>query len=121
MGSTRGSRRSVRDTVDWETPASRAMSWLVVFLMLADNGFPDADLGIDLTRLEASIIVEDYVVMSESYAFDLQDYARREMSEDVAEVIDAVRRRRDEAVADLAGRAHASSPTEFRVGADEVR
>ncbi len=59
--------------------------------------------------------------MGESYATDLQDYAHRELAEEVAEVIDAVRRRGDVAVRELAARAHATVPDEFRLSAAQIR
>lgn len=59
--------------------------------------------------------------MGESYATDLRDYAHRELAEDVAEIIDAVRRRGDAAVRELAGRAHPAAPAEFRLSDTEIR
>ncbi|MGO9960879.1 MAG: histidinol dehydrogenase [Solirubrobacteraceae bacterium] len=59
--------------------------------------------------------------MSESYATDLQDYADRELAEEVAGVIDAVRRRGDEAVRDFTRRGHGFVPDEFRLRSDEIR
>src|SRR6185312_9486420 len=59
--------------------------------------------------------------MVESYATDLQDYAHRELGEEVAEIIDAVRRRGDAAVRELALRAHGSVPAELRLSAAQIR
>ena len=59
--------------------------------------------------------------MGESYATDLQDYAHRELAEEVAEIIDAVRRRGDSAVRELAARAHSAVPGEFRLTPGQVR
>ncbi|HWD76640.1 MAG TPA: histidinol dehydrogenase [Solirubrobacteraceae bacterium] len=59
--------------------------------------------------------------MGESYATDLQDYERREIAEDVAEVIDAVRRRGDAALRDFAFRAHGETRAELRLDDDEIQ
>ena len=51
------------------------------------------------------MVINDYVVMSKSCAIDADDYRRGEIAETVAHVVDAVRRRGDEAVHDYAVRA----------------
>jgi sulfopropanediol 3-dehydrogenase len=58
--------------------------------------------------------------MGESYATDLRDYAHRELAEDVAEIIDAVRRRGDAAVRELSARAHSSVPPDFRLSEGDI-
>jgi sulfopropanediol 3-dehydrogenase len=58
--------------------------------------------------------------MNESYATGLQDYARREIAEDVAAVTEAVRRRGDEAVRELTRRARGFAPAQSRLSDPEI-
>ncbi|HEX6620846.1 MAG TPA: histidinol dehydrogenase, partial [Solirubrobacteraceae bacterium] len=58
--------------------------------------------------------------MSKSYATDADDYRRGEIAETVAHVIDAVRRRGDEAVRDHARRADGWAPDDFRLSQREI-
>ena len=66
------------------------------------------------------MVINDYVVMSKSYATDADDYRRGEIAETVAHVIDAVRRRGDEAVRDHARRADGWAPDDFRLSQREI-
>src|SRR6476620_16827 len=58
--------------------------------------------------------------MSKSCAIDADDYRRGEIAETVAHVVDAVRRRGDEAVRDYALRADGWAPDEFRLSARDI-
>ena len=66
------------------------------------------------------MVINDYVVMSKSCAIDADDYRRGEIAETVAHVVDAVRRRGDEAVRDYALRADGWAPDEFRLSARDI-
>ena len=63
----------------------------------------------------------DYAVMSRSAATGLQDYERRELAERVAQGVDSVRRRGDEALREHTRRAAASPPRAASVAVgDEI-
>jgi sulfopropanediol 3-dehydrogenase len=59
--------------------------------------------------------------MSKSYAIGLQDYERRELAERVAQLVDSVRRRGDEALREYVRREHGAAPSEWRLEPAEVR
>ena len=66
------------------------------------------------------MVINDYVVMSKSWATDADDYRRSELAERVAHVIDAVRRRGDEAVYEYALRTDGWVADDFRLSAREI-
>ena len=59
--------------------------------------------------------------MSESYATDLQDYERRELAERVAQVVDSVRRRGDDAVREHSCETSCLPRQRWRLDAAEIR
>src|SRR5204862_401074 len=71
-GATRGSSRSARETVDWESPAARATSWLVT------GARRDADLSGDSMEIpiESSAVVAEGESNLTTYAEGWND-ARR--------------------------------------------
>jgi len=58
--------------------------------------------------------------MSRSYATDSQDYDRRDLAERVATIIEAVRRRGDDALRELESRARGFAPDELRVSERQI-
>jgi sulfopropanediol 3-dehydrogenase len=61
------------------------------------------------------VVINDYEVMSKSCATNADDYRRSEIAETVAHIIDAIRRRGDDAVREYAMRLDGWVPDDFRL------